>query len=115
MEGLIKIEVIENDQGGHDDLLFLIPNLIDFKTFDTYYFGLAVEPAESIEDIKKAVSCLIQFWIDKIEKIENGEIIFLPIDLSDEYTGCLKVQKKETCLALAYGYSRREGWSVDPL
>lgn len=115
MEDLIKIEVIENGQGGHDDLLFLIPNLVDLKTFDTYYFSLAVEPVESIGDIKKAVANLVQFWIDKIEEIEDDQIIYLPIDLSDEYTGCLKVQKQQPNLSLTYGYSRREAYTVDPL
>jgi len=115
MTDILTIEIIDNDKGGHYDLLFSIPELIGDREFDTYYFYLAVEPTETIDDIKNAVSCLIQFWLDKILESKNGETIFLPIDFSDQYTGCLKVQNKNDQLVLTYGFSMLEGYTVDPL
>ena len=115
MADLLTLDVIDNGQGGHRDLLFCIPDLIDDKEFDTYYFYLAVEPVETIGDIKKAVSRLLQFWHNKVSESKNGETIFLPIDFSDEYTGCLKVLHKDDQLVLTYGFSRREGYTVNPL
>ena len=115
MTELLSIDIIDNDKGGHDDLLFSIPDLIGDREFDTYYFCIAVETAETIDDIKNAVSQLLQFWIDKVSESKNGETIFLPIDFSDQYTGCLKVNKNDGQLMLTYGFSRREGYAVDPL
>lgn len=115
MKEILTIDIIDNDKGGHYDLLFSIPNLIGDKKFDSYYFCLAVEPAENIENIKNAVAQLIQFWQNKVSESKNGEIIFLPIDFSDQYTGCLKVQNHDGQLVLTYGFSRREGYAVDPL
>jgi len=45
--------------------------------------------------------------------LDDGQNIYLPIDFSDQYTGCLKVEKNSD-LNLTYGNSRREGWNVDP-
>lgn len=114
MKPLIIIEIIENDKGGHEDLVFEIPELISRQNFDTYYFALAIEPKNGIEEIKNAVAELISSWNKKQTEMENGQVIYLPIDFSDQYTGCLKVEKKND-LNLTYGFSRREGWSVDPI
>ncbi len=115
MKEILSIDIIENDKGGHEDLLFSIPDLIGDMAFDTYYFCLAVEPVETINEIKNAVSRLIHFWVDKLLESKNGETIFLPIDFSDQYTGCLKVQNHDSKLVLTYGFSRREGYTVNPL
>ncbi len=114
MKNLINIEIIENDKGGHEDLVFEISKLISQQKFDTYYFDLAIEPKSGIKEIKNAVAELIASWNKKQAELENGQIIYLPIDFSDQYTGCLKVEKKNE-LILTYGFSRREGWSVDPI
>ena len=114
MSNLLKIEIIENDQGGHEDLIFEIPNLISQRKFDTYYFALAIEPKSGIKEIKNAVAELIASWNKKQAEMKSGQVIYLPIDFSDQYTGCLRVEKKND-LNLTYGFSRREGWSVDPI
>ena len=95
-------------------MTFEIPNLISPQKFDTYYFALAIEPKDGIKEIKNAVAELIASWNKKQTEMENGQVIYLPIDFSEEYTGCLRVEKKND-LNLTYGFSRREGWSVDPI
>ena len=114
MSDLLKIEIIENDKGGHEDLIFEIPELISLQKFDTYYFALAIEPKSGIKEIKSSVAELIASWNKKLAEIKSGQVIYLPIDFSDQYTGCLRVEK-ENDLNLTYGFSRREGWSVDPI
>lgn len=114
MTSLIKIAVIDNDQNGHNDLLFEIPGLVRQKKFDTYYFALAIEPQDGLSEIKKAVSQLIESWNQEINRLKYGQTIYLPIDFSDQYTGCIKLEKIDK-LNLTYGYSMREGWSVDPI
>jgi len=115
MAEIISIEIIDNDMGGHRDLLFSIPDLVEDRAFDTYYFALAAEKTEEPDDIEKAVAQLIQFWIDKAMEMKNDEIIYLPIDFSDQYTGCLRVYKQGEQLVLTYGYSMVEGFSINPL
>ncbi len=114
MTNLLNIEIIENNKGGHEDLMFEIPGLIGQQKFDTYYFALAILPKNGINEIKNAVAELIASWNKKQAELKSGETIYLPIDFSDQYTGCLKVEKKNN-LTLTYGFSRREGWSVDPI
>jgi hypothetical protein len=112
---ILTVSIIDNGQRGHDDLLFSIPDLIGDREFDSYYFWLAIEPAETTADLKYAVSELLCYWHDKVEESENGDIIFLPIDFSDQYTGCLKVQNSDDELVLTFGFSRRAGWAVSPI
>jgi hypothetical protein len=49
---MLQVEIFENEQSGHEDLLVNIDGLIN-KVFDTYYFGIAIEPFEDVQDIKK--------------------------------------------------------------
>ncbi len=110
---LLRVEIIKNDHGGHGDLIFEISNLTGRKVFDSYYFALT-EDVKNINDVKNAVSKLLAYWKDKIMKSKNGDRIFLPIDFSDQYTGCLRVEKKASKLKLTYGFSMIEGYAVNP-
>ncbi len=114
MTNLLNIKIVENDKGGHEDLIFEIPNLISQQKFDTYYFALAIEPKNGLKEIRKTVAELLESWNKKQTELKNRDTIYLPIDFSDQYTGCLKVEK-ENDLNLTYGFSRKEGWSVGPI
>jgi hypothetical protein len=111
MNDIIKIDIV--DKSGHDDLKFSIKDLTADLTFDTYYFALACEPYENIQDIKNCVSTFINHWVTEIEQMQDGETRFFPIDISDQYTGCLRVDKKGEELEIAYGTSRTEGNALD--
>ena len=115
MINLLNIKIIENNKGGHEDLLFDVRGLICEKYFDTYYFSLAIEPKSGILEIKSAVAKLLGAWMKQVNGLRSGNIIYLPIDFSDQYTGCLKVENLEDRLLLTYGLSKREGWSVNPI
>lgn len=65
MVNLLNIEILENEKGGHEDLIFEIPNLISQQKLDTYYFALAIEPKSGLKEIKKAVSKLLESWNKK--------------------------------------------------
>ncbi len=111
MDDILKIEVL--DKEGHDDLNFCIKDLTAELTFDTYYFGLAAEPYENLQDIKNCVADFLKHWVTQSEIIQNGQTKYFPIDISDQYTGCIKIDKKDDNLDIAYGYSEREGYSLD--
>ncbi len=111
MDDIIQIDIIEKD--GHDDLKFSIKDLTANLSFDTYYFGIAAEPFEDFQDVKNCIADFIKQWVTQIEKMQDGQTKYFPIDISDQYTGCLKIDKQSNKLKIAYGTSRQEGWGVN--
>ncbi|MDP8079955.1 hypothetical protein [Phocoenobacter skyensis] len=112
---MINIEIIENSQKGHNDLLLEIPELIGKKILDSYYLILASEGKRKRGNAKYTLVQLLTFWYQKITQLKEGQIIYLPIDFNDEYTAGLKVEKDQD-LILSYGYSLKMcGYSVNPL
>ncbi|MFP9097888.1 hypothetical protein ACLI09_02440 [Flavobacterium sp. RHBU_24] len=109
MAGIIKIEFLENNTEGHNDLLFSVPGLVE-ECFDSYYFIIA----EGMPSVKKTLAALLDFWVQKIKALQEGNVIYLPIDFSDQYTGCLRVEMEADKLMVDYGYSLREGWCINP-
>jgi hypothetical protein len=45
--------------------------------------------------------------------VQVGQDRYFPIDISDQYTGCIKVYKLKDQLEISYGHSRREGYTID--
>ncbi|HLP20152.1 MAG TPA: hypothetical protein VK174_07625 [Chitinophagales bacterium] len=111
MEDIIQIEVL--DKGGHGDLKFRVKDLTAHLTFDTYYFILASEPCDGISDVKKSIAKFISHWREQIKSMQSGQTKYFPIDISDQYTGCLKIDKQHENLQIAYGWSREEGHWLD--
>ena len=111
---MLQVEIIDNDQGGHEDLLVNIDGLIN-KVFDTYYFAIAIEPFENLQDIKNAVTKLLMYWREEIQSAKDGQKLHLPIDFSDQYSGCIEAAQKGENLQLRYGYTERGGWNINPI
>lgn len=111
MEDIIQIEVL--DKGGHGDLKFRVKDLTADLTFDTYYFILASEPCDGISDVKKSIAKFIGHWKGQIKSMQSGQTKYFPIDISDQYTGCLKIEKQGENLEIAYGWSGEEGFGLD--
>jgi len=72
------IDIIDNDQRSHKDLLFEIPGLVSLQAFDLYYFGLAIEPYNSKSELVLAVVQWLHYWRKKIEEAGQSEKIYLP-------------------------------------
>jgi hypothetical protein len=94
MTTILKIEILDKGLGlrGHKDLLFSIPALELDCICDLYYFQYN-NTINSFKDLVKEVAILIRFWLTKVMELEDNSIIYLPIDLSDEYTGCIKIKR----------------------
>lgn len=112
---IIQIEKLENNEGGHHDLLFKIPGLVETKFFDTYYFALAIEPRDGAEEIKHAIGELMLYWKNKLVESKEGEAIYLPIDFSDQYIGCVRAIHQNNTFTLSYGYTLIEGFAISPI
>jgi hypothetical protein len=110
---MLQVEILDNDKGGHEDLTVTVDGLIS-KVFDTYYFVIAVEP-EDLQDMKNAVAKLLMYWKEQIQSVTDGQKLHLPIDFSDQYSGCIEVAQEREYLHLRYGYTEREGWNINPI
>jgi hypothetical protein len=113
MNQLLKIEILDNGLGGHKDLSFKLDKIVD-ENFDTYYFALDSETIDSNRNIESAISSLLQSWYTELTAIEHHETIYLPVDFSDQYIGCLRVLRHEETLTLNYGFTNQEGYTVSP-
>lgn len=114
MDNLVYVEVLGNDEGGHKDLVFQVQGLTERWIFDTYYFVLAVEPVNELGDVRRSLAGYLSLWVIEIKEMEDDGQRFFPIDVSDQYTGCLRVQRKGVEVELDYGYSTLiEGCNMD--
>jgi len=109
---LIYIE-LKTESDGHSDLIVELPKMNMSEQFDSYYFQVECEPFE-INDIKQAISNLIEYWKDKILEIKSTEPIYLPIDFSDEYIGCYRLESVKGKIKMQYGFSRTNGFGISP-
>jgi hypothetical protein len=112
---LIQLQIVDNNQGGHKDILFTISGLTEEQVFDSYFFILAMERSQNVDKLSFGVGELFEYWKEKTLLMTDNDTIFLPIDFSDEYTGCIKVEKVDMSLNLTYGFSRIMGLNVNPL
>ncbi len=117
MTTILNIELIDKGFGsrGHEDILFSIPRLGVDQECDLYYFSFSKDSDNTFDDTINAFCTLIEFWREKTLECNDNSTIYLPIDFSDEYSGCLKLKREDKNLILTYGYSLREGWSIDPM
>ncbi len=113
MSELLDIVVRDNGKGGHEDLRFQIHGLTDELVFDTYYFALAAEPLNTVVSVRECIAEYLEKWECSIERMNDGEVRILPIDLSDQYVGCLRAVEDGQRLRLDYGTCFVGGWAIN--
>ncbi|GAB2559614.1 hypothetical protein [Spirosoma areae] len=92
----------------HNDLHIFIPALGIDGYGDTYYFAddNGILPDEfSEEKVKIVLRNLLTDWENAVEKLQEGDITFLPFDISDQSIAALKLQKKGNQLII------RDAWT----
>ena len=103
---MLKIEVIDNEEGGHDDIIFSIDGLINEQTFDSYWLIVGAN-CQTFQELKNCIANLLVGWENKI--LNNPDIsrpIYLALDISDDYIGCIRILKSGNFLNLTYGFTR---------
>ncbi len=116
MGELITIK-ITGPKDGHEDLVVCIKENGFCGVFDSYYLSLDDGVETKLKGIKKVnfvLKNLIKYWIKKIDESNCGEVVYLPIDFSDQYIGCFRIEKNENGLNLCYGHTFTEGWAISP-
>lgn len=57
---------------------------------------------------------LLREWLRHLQSLEDGGLVWLPFDFSDEYTRWLAVQRSGDEVSLVFGWAAVEGWAIDP-
>ena len=84
------------------------------RTGELYYLG--IDPAASDHDCspEDGLQRLISGWIAELIQAEDGRILYLPFDFSDEYTRWLACEKSSSNVTCVFGMAEVEGWSFSP-
>lgn len=99
----------------HNDLVLNVGGL-EIES-DSYYFALDknIKPeSEDADKIKIVIKSLLAQWKNYVSRAKSGEVIYLPFDFSDEYTGCIRCEFQNADVLLTIGYLELQGWSFFP-
>ncbi len=114
---LIDIQFLDKPDY-HADLIVKVERNYFKQVCDSYYFCIDDDVAESIgimeyvrnsenSKVKEKVvlQLLLKFWINKIIYLDDGSVSYLPIDISDQYTGCFKIERCGSEIIISYGFT----------
>lgn len=99
----------------HNDLILHFGGL-EIES-DSYYFALdknILPESEDAKKIKLVIKKLLEQWKTFVSKAKSNEIIYLPFDFSDEYTGCIKCEFQNADVLMTIGYLDFQGWIFFP-
>ena len=105
----------ERNGTGHNDIVFQLNNYS--RACDSYYFFIdyTFDPDdESADKALKVMRRLLQQWIDVVEHLTESQVVYLPFDFSDQYTGGIECTLTQGDLLLRAGHSHREAWRSWP-
>jgi hypothetical protein len=57
---------------------------------------------------------LLREWTKQLQSLDDGGLLWLPFDFSDEYTRWLAVNRSGDEASLVFGWAPVEGWAIDP-
>lgn len=113
---MITVRLQETGSPCHEDIVFAVAGLTEVLSFDSYYFGIELDGMKDEEtSIAEAIAILLDDWVIQLNKMQDGEAIYLPIDFSDEYIGCMKAEANGGYVAIGYGCIRENGYAVSPM
>lgn len=116
---MINVTIDPTIEGGHGNLVLKLESIKFSQVADTYYFALDssfMKGDESEQKVIMNLHNLLKCWFAAVQKLESGDVKFLPFDFSDQYIGCLRVEKLEgDNILVDYGSTRKfEGSSFKP-
>jgi hypothetical protein len=88
---------------------------------ECYYLSLSEATGDSGEGeaalrtaLEAGLRGLLREWLRHLQQLEDGGLLWLPFDFSDEYTRWLAVQRSGAEASLVFGWAPVEGWAIDP-
>lgn len=96
----------------HDDLVLTVDG-VEWRC-DSYYLALdrgLLPQLEDADKVRKVLARLLEQWIAAVKSLTDGQVVYLPWDLSDQGSQWLECQLAEGRLLVRQGSSGVEGWS----
>lgn len=86
----------------------------ELRSGELYYLGIDPAAADHDCSASEGLKNLIAGWIRELIAAEEGYILYLPFDFSDEYTRWLACEKHGSEVTCVFGMAEVEGWSFSP-
>ncbi len=108
---MIELFFNKEADGLHGNLIFRIPEAKVEQICDLYYAATFEGEPEPKTD---PLDDLLQYWIHNAGGLRVDEIGYFPIDYSDQYVGCLKIERVDLeNIKLEYGLTQKIcGWAI---
>ncbi len=100
---------------GHDDVELRLEE--HAWVCDSYYFAIDRNVLPERRDdpkIRTVLRRLLEQWASAVRNLQDGAVVFLPYDFSDEYTGWLSCTRRGAVIDVSRGWALVEGWSISP-
>ena len=110
----LPLEFRYNSEGDHDSMITLGFGA-DSYTCELYYFALHAENKHKRTDKKSFLIGIIDTlkgWHRLLQVNDSNTTIYLPFELSDQYTRWISCTTEDLSVSLAAGYCSLEGWAV---
>ncbi|UYQ95587.1 hypothetical protein MKQ68_10790 [Chitinophaga horti] len=105
---MIRITNVQADDS-HRDILIVFDELRLVETVDSYYLAIdhAFMPGMSGDlKVTLVLEKLIARWHEFVLELGTGDVVYLPVDFSDQYLGCFRVERLTSGYVLvSYGFT----------
>lgn len=110
MSRTIEFSIVPNkDHGLHRDFLMRISSINVEKTFDSYYFWNGAYYDDDYNVIIPQIESHLIKCRNSILKLSKKELVYIPVDFSDEYYGAFQVTMlSDHTYKFEYGCIRKE-------
>ena len=82
---------------------------------ECYYLGLtdsATGTEPGAETVRAGLRQLLSGWLVLLQRLSDGQQVFLPFDFSDEYTRWISVRRSGADAEVVFGWAAVEGWAI---
>lgn len=96
----------------HDDLVLTVDGVE--RRCDSYYLALdrgLMPQREDAGKVRKVLARLLEQWIAAVKSLTEGQVVYLPWDLSDQCSQWFECRLADGRLLVRQGSSGVEGWS----
>lgn len=102
----ILLEQIISEQPGEVDLRLSVPDLGLSRVIDSYYYLLDNDNFGSDStNLEHILSAHFHKLENLLVKASKSDVVYLPVEYSDQYIGCFRVLVRQQRLQIDYGFT----------
>ncbi len=103
--------VYEPNGTDHNDLILRLGTWANRS--DSYYYVLDHAAAHEPDPVA-AIRAMLMAWRAAVEACADGDVVWLPHDFSDQYSGWLRCLRRGDTCEVVDGWASVEGWAFYP-